>query len=68
MDQQGRLAGKKAFITGGGTGIGRGIALEFARQGADIAVHYSHSDKGARSAVEEAGRWEDAPRSSRQIL
>ena len=54
MDQQGRLAGKKAFITGGGTGIGRGIALEFARQGADVAIHYGHSDKGARSAVEEA--------------
>ena len=33
-----RLAGKVAFITGGGTGIGRACALEFARQGAAVSV------------------------------
>lgn len=33
-----RLSGKVAFITGGGTGIGRAIALEFVREGAQIAV------------------------------
>ena len=48
-----RLAGKRALVTGSGTGIGRGVALEFAHQGADVVVHYSHSDKGAQSAAEE---------------
>jgi NAD(P)-dependent dehydrogenase (short-subunit alcohol dehydrogenase family) len=33
-----RLSEKTAFITGGGTGIGRAIALEFAREGAEVAI------------------------------
>ncbi len=48
-----KLAGKKALITGAGTGIGREVALEFYRQGADVVLHYSSSKKGAESAVEE---------------
>lgn len=52
MATEGRLAGKKALITGSGTGIGREIALEFGRQGADVVLHYAHSDAGAKSAVE----------------
>jgi NAD(P)-dependent dehydrogenase (short-subunit alcohol dehydrogenase family) len=40
-------------VTGAGTGIGREIALEFARQGAAVALHYSHSREGVASAVEE---------------
>jgi len=47
------LASKRALITGSGTGIGREIALEFARCGADVALHYSHNGDGAFSAVEE---------------
>jgi NAD(P)-dependent dehydrogenase (short-subunit alcohol dehydrogenase family) len=47
------LATKRALITGSGTGIGREIALEFARSGADVALHYSHNGDGAFSAVEE---------------
>ncbi len=53
MSETGKLAGKKALVTGSGTGIGREIALEFARQGADVVLHYAHSDAGAKTAVEE---------------
>jgi NAD(P)-dependent dehydrogenase (short-subunit alcohol dehydrogenase family) len=53
MSGKGRLVGRKALVTGAGTGIGREIALEFAREGADVVLHYSRSDAGAKSAVEE---------------
>jgi NAD(P)-dependent dehydrogenase (short-subunit alcohol dehydrogenase family) len=53
MSANGKLAGKKAIVTGSGTGIGREIALEFARQGADVVLHYAHSSTGADSAVKE---------------
>lgn len=48
-----RLAGKKVLVTGSGTGIGREVALEFGREGAEVVLHYSHSKEGAASAVEE---------------
>lgn len=47
------LAGKLILVTGAGTGIGRGVALEAARQGADVVLHYATSAEGARSAVAE---------------
>ncbi len=53
MSKSGRLEGKRALVTGAGTGIGRELALEFARQGADVVLHYAHSGKGAESAVAE---------------
>ncbi|MBZ5561853.1 MAG: glucose 1-dehydrogenase [Acidobacteriia bacterium] len=52
MREKGKLAGKKALVTGAGTGIGREIALEFARQGANVALHY-HNEEGAKTAAEE---------------
>jgi len=55
----GRLAGKKAVITGGDSGIGRAVAIAFAREGADVLVSYLKEDDDARETaryVEEAGR------------
>jgi NAD(P)-dependent dehydrogenase (short-subunit alcohol dehydrogenase family) len=47
------MEGKRVLVTGSGTGIGTGVALEFAREGAAVALHYCHSGKGAHAAVEE---------------
>ena len=50
------LAGRRALVTGAGMGIGQGIALELARQGAAVAVHYAHSEQGALETVAEIQR------------
>src|SRR3954466_4756329 len=47
------MAGKKVLVTGAGPGIGRGIALGFARAGCVVSLHYAHSPAGADSAVQE---------------
>ena len=48
-----KMQDKRVLITGAGTGIGREVALEFAREGAAVALHYAHSADGAESAVAE---------------
>ncbi len=49
----GKLQGKNALVTGGSRGIGRGIAIEFAREGANVAVNYRRDERAARVTVEE---------------
>ncbi len=44
----GRLAGKNAVITGGDSGIGRAIAIAYAREGADILIAYLNEHDDAR--------------------
>ena len=55
----GRLRGKKAVITGGDSGIGRAVAIAFAREGADLLISYlaEHDDAHeTERLVKEAGR------------
>jgi NAD(P)-dependent dehydrogenase (short-subunit alcohol dehydrogenase family) len=55
----GKLTGKRAVITGGDSGIGRAVAIAFAREGADVLIAYKDEHEDAQDTakyVEEAGR------------
>src|SRR5689334_3029085 len=55
----GRLQGKRAIITGGDSGIGRAVAIAFAREGADVLIAYLDESKDAKEVaalVEKEGR------------
>jgi NAD(P)-dependent dehydrogenase (short-subunit alcohol dehydrogenase family) len=55
----GKLFGKVALITGGDSGIGRAVAISFAREGADIVILYldeHHDAKETATLVEKEGR------------
>ena len=55
----GRLAGKRAVITGGDSGIGRAVAIAYAREGADVLIAYLEEDDDARDTaalIEQAQR------------
>lgn len=55
----GKLTGRAALITGADSGIGRAVAIAFAREGADVLISYLSEDEDARETarwVEEAGR------------
>jgi len=48
-----RLQNKKAIVTGGGRGIGRAVALAFAKEGADVVINYRSNDAAANEVVDE---------------
>ena len=58
------LLGRKVLVTGSSKGIGRGIAIRLAQEGADVVINYNSDPKGAEEALAEvraAGRRASRP-------
>jgi short subunit dehydrogenase len=53
----GKLVGKVALITGADSGIGRAVAIAFAREGADIVLSYLNEHEDARSTAIRSRQW-----------
>jgi NAD(P)-dependent dehydrogenase (short-subunit alcohol dehydrogenase family) len=59
----GRFAGKAAIITGSDPGIGRAVAIAFAREGADVLISYYQEDDDTK----ETQRWVDLHQGPRAV-
>src|SRR5215475_2720192 len=52
-ETRGRLSGRKVLVTGSSKGIGKGIAIRLAREGADVVINYNSDPRGAEEALAE---------------
>ena len=57
-----RLAGKAAVVTGSSRGVGRNVAVAFAKEGADVLVNYSSSEgAGSGTGGSRSAPWGGSP-------
>ncbi len=56
-----KLAGKAAVVTGSSRGVGRNVAIAFAKEGADVLVNYTSSEAPAKNWLKRSGPWGGNP-------